>query len=168
MNKNKPAFACLHGKVWSSMLWTLAPKCKYIIQEDWGRIVFSITSGYMLPIAKYSDLNYGFKLPLPQERWFHRKRSRKIRVPSGWGSLPWSADKCWGLLSFWRTFQVKNINHGNLRYEGDISRKKRPLWVSRDYMQERELSFQSKLFCVYDKVELVEKSVRFRYGQLRW
>lgn len=48
----------------------------------------------MLPIAKYSDLNYDFKLPLPQESWFHRKRSRKIRVPSGWGSLPWLADQC--------------------------------------------------------------------------
>lgn len=159
-----PSFACLHAKVWPSMLWTLAPKCKCIIQEDWGRIVLSITSGYVLPIAKYSDLNYGFKLPLPQGRWFHGRRSMKIRVPSDWGSLLWPADKCWGLFSFWRNFQEsKNINHENFRYEGEISRKKH-LCVS----QERELSFQSKLSCVCAEQELVEKSIRFRYWQLRW
>lgn len=137
MHKNLPAFACIHAKAWPYTLWTLAPKRRCIIQEDWSRIVLSITSGYMVPMANYAAFNYISKLPVHWETWALQNEDKE--------------------------------NHCTQQPE------QHPL-VSREALMAVLFLENSPFFSVHTraltstcvKEKPAEKSVSFRYWQVRW
>ena len=168
------AFVGLPDKVWPFMLWTLAPKCRCIIQEDWSRTVLSITSGYMVPITNYTDLNYISKLYVHQEMWVPQQEDKENQCTQWPGQSALASRQALRTVFFLENFPAK-AGTCTFMWISDMKvkqvRKNTFVGLIRLYAREKhrnESPLQSKPFWICAKVEPVEKCVRFRNWQVRW